>query len=50
MVSLSSIGVEQAIDYGNIIVILEIMERLKIKHLFEKVYPENSPLACLLIL
>jgi hypothetical protein len=50
IVALSDISVEQSIDYGNIIVILEIMKRLKINYLFEKIYPENSSLACLIVL
>lgn len=50
VVSLEDLTVESSIDYGNIIVFTEIMKRLGIAALFEKLYPENVPLVLLMIL
>lgn len=50
VVSLDDLTVESSIDYGNVVVLLEIMKRLKITTLFEKKYKENAPLALLMIL
>lgn len=49
-VHIGDIAVEKSIDYGWVAIILEILKCLRIEETLQKVYPESSNLAILMIL